>query len=119
MSKTQKTILIYGLSPAYLLQLNLLAEPAGFTVRAVSDSQTACHVGQLLAGTAVPASPMHLLGKFAVLDGFGGQEQLAVMMINQVVPGVVKAVHTAHNTKWRFCDLCAELSLEHQTMNKR
>ena len=115
-----KTILIYGLSPMQLLQLAALAEPLGITCRAVPDSRAAYKVDELLAGAEIPGMPaMHLLGRFALLDGFHGQESLATALINRVAPGVIKAVHTAHNGKWRFCDLCAEISTEHRTMTAR
>ncbi len=120
MANAEKTILIYGLSPMQLLQLNSLAEPLGIAVRAVPDSKAACKVDELLSDKEpAPVPAMHLMGRFALLDGFNGQEQLATALINKVSPGVIKAVHTVHNGSWRFCDLCAELSSEHRTMTKR
>lgn len=116
----EKTILIYGLSPAQLLQLNALAQPLGIRCKAVPASQAAYKVDDLLSDQELPAMPpVQLLGRFALMAGFNGQEQLATMLINKVSPGVIKAIRTVHNGSWRFCDLCAELSQEHHTMTNR
>lgn len=115
----QKTILIYGLSGMQLLTLSSMAEKAGIVCKAVSDNQTTLTVAQLLSGNELPAKPAHpLIGKFALLSGFDGQEQIGTMLINQVASGVIKAVHTKHNNDWHFSDLCTEIHKEHQTMKK-
>lgn len=116
----EKTILIYGLTPAQLLELHALAQPLGIRCKAVPASQAAYKVDELLSDRELPGLPsVQLLGRFALMAGFNGQEQLATMLINKVSPGVIKAIRTAHNGGWRFCDLCAELSREHQTMTNR
>ncbi len=118
--KFTKTILIYGISPMQLLELNSLAQPLGIRCKAVAPSQAAYQVDELLSEEELPGlAPMQLLGRFAVMAGFDGQEQLAMMLINKVSPGVIKAIRTAHNGSWRFCDLCMELTREHHTMNNR
>ncbi len=112
-----KTILIYGLSGMQLLALSSMAEKAGIACKAVSDSQTSLTVAQLLSGDDFPANPARpLMGQFALLDGFNGQEQLGTMLINQVSSGVIKAVHTKHNSNWSFYDLCSEIHKEHYAM---
>lgn len=120
MKQTEKTILIYGLAPMQILQLNALAQPLGIRVVAVTDSMTACRIDDLLAGKptlGLPAIP--LLGRFALLAGFDGQEGLAIPLINRAAPGVIKAVRTETNGRWRFVDLAAEIGEEHRVMNGR
>ena len=115
-----KIILIYGLAPMQLLQLHSLGQPLGIRVIAVPDSRTAMKVEALLMeeeGKGLPA--LALSGRFALLHGFGGQESMAAALINQVSPGVIKAVHTAHNGDWRFSDLAGELLEEHAQMTRR
>lgn len=117
--KSEKTILIYGLSGMQLLALSSMAQKLDITCRAVSDTQTSLTVAQLLSGNEFPPKPVRrLIGQFALLDGFNGQEQLGTMLINQVSSGVIKAVHTKHNSNWLFCDLCSEIHAEYQTMRK-
>ncbi len=116
----QKTILIYGLSGMQFLQLNAMAEQVGITCRAVSDTQVSYTVAELLSGKELAPKPARrLMGKFALLDGFQGQEQIGTLLINQVSSGVIKAVHTKHNSSWLFSDLCSEIHKEHQTMGKK
>lgn len=114
---SQKIILIYGLTGLELLSLTSMAEKAGITVRPVSDRETGLTVTQLLAGKAAgPAVGVPLLGKYALLHGFDGQEQIGTMLINRAAPGVVKAVHTDTNGSWKFSSLCAAIGDEHRTM---
>lgn len=119
MKHTEKTILVYGLSGIQLLGLTTTAEKAGITCRAVSDTQTELTVAQLLSGEEFPPKPAKpLVGKFALLDGFDGQEHVAAALINQFASGVIKAVHTTHNSSWRFRELCSEIFGEYQMMKK-
>ena len=119
MKQTEKTILIYGLAPREILQLSTLAQPLGIRVRAVTDSMTACRIDELLEGTGGSQPGIPLLGRFALLAGFDGQENLAIPLINQAAPGVIKAVRTDTNGRWRFLDLAAEILEEHRVMNRR
>ncbi len=113
----KKTILVYGLTGMQLLNLNALAGKIGITCKPISDHQTMLTVEQLLSGKDYPPMPEHpLIGKFALLSGFDGQEQLGTLLINQVASGVIKAVHTKHNNNWHFADLCSEIHKEHQIM---
>ena len=113
----QKTILIYGLNPAQKLTLGLLSQQAGIRLKTLTDREIMHPIGALLSGKDLPDMPAFpLTGKYALLDGFQGQEQIGTDLINQVVPGVIKAVRTRHNESWRFCDLCSEIQLEHRTM---
>ncbi len=115
----KKIILVYGLTGMQLLTLNALSAKMGIICKAVSDTQTSLTVAQLLSGDNFPPEPVHpLIGKFALLSGFDGQEQIGTMLVNQVASGVIKAVHTKHNNDWRFYDLCTEIHREHQTMKK-
>lgn len=117
MKQSEKTILVYGLSGMQLLALSSMAEKAGITCKAVSDTQTSLTVAQLLSEQEFPPSPAQpLIGKFALLDGFDGQETLGTALINQVASGVIKAVHTKHNSDWRFSELCSAIHEEYQTM---
>lgn len=116
-NQAKKTILVYGFTGMQLLNLNALAGKLGITCKAVSDNQTSHTVAQLLSGKELPPMPEHpLVGKFALLSGFDGQEQIGTLLINQAASGVIKAVHTKHNNDWRFSDLCSEIHKEHQTM---
>ncbi len=119
MKQAEKTILVYGLSGMQMLALTSMAQQAGIVCKAVSDTQTTLTVAQLLSGKEFPPKPDHpLIGKFALLDGFNGQEQLGTAMINQVASGVIKAVHTKHNSDWRFADLCSEIHKEYHAVKK-
>lgn len=116
----KRVILIYGLSGMQLLNLTALAKKAGVTCKGIDDSHTSYTIARLLSGqdlAPVPSAP--LAGKFALLHGFDGQEQLAAALINQVSGGVIKAIHTPHNDGWSFASLCAELRQEHQTMTAK
>lgn len=116
----EKTILIYGLTPAQLLQLNSMVQPLDIRCKAVPASQAAYKVDELLSDQELPGlPPIQLLGRFALMAGFNGQELLPTALINRVSPGVIKAIRTDHNGDWRFCDLCAELGREHETMTNR
>ncbi len=113
----ERIILIYGLTGMQMLGLSSMAEKIGVKCQAVSDTQTSLTVAQLLDGQQLPPQPPRpLVGKFALLHGFDGQEQIAAMLINQVASGVIKAIHTKHNTDWAFSELCTEIHREHQTM---
>ena len=117
MQSSKKTILIYGLAPMELLALSAMAEHAGVRCKPVSDVQTTLTISQLLSDNDYPpAPPFPLQGKFALLDGFTGNEDEGAALINYVAGGVIKAVHTKHNTNWRFSDLCAEIHAEHTYM---
>ncbi len=117
--KLQKTILIYGLTGMQMLMLDSMAEKLGIVCRPVSDTQTSLTVAQLLSDKEQPQMPpMPLLGKFALLHGFQGNEQIGTALINQAASGVIKAIHTPHNSNWRFSDLCTELQKEHLTMKQ-
>lgn len=110
-------ILIYGLSGMQLLSLTALAKKAGVTCRGIDDGHTTYTIARLLSDqdlTPAPSAPLG--GKFALLHGFDGREQLAAALINQVSGGVIKAIHTPHNDGWSFASLCAELRREHQAM---
>ncbi len=115
--QTDKMILVYGLTGMQMLTLSSMAEKLGITCRAVSDTQTTLTVSQLLSNETLPQMPARpLVGKFALLHGFDGQEQIAAALINQVASGVIKAIHTKHNHNWPFAELCIEIHSEHQTM---
>ncbi len=117
--KSEKTILIYGLSGMQLLILDTITKNEGIVCKPVSDTQTSLTVDQLLSGKDFPPMPSRpLMGKFALLDGFDGQEQIGIALINQVTSGVIKAIHTKHNSSWRFSDLCASIQEEYHTMKK-
>ncbi len=114
---SEKTILIYGLSGMQMLALSSMAEKEGIVCKAVSDTQTTLTVAQLLSETPFPPQPSHaLIGKFALLHGFDGHPQSGTALINQVASGVIKAMHTKHNSSWRFCDLCTEIRKEYDTV---
>lgn len=117
--KSEKTILIYGLSGMQMLALSSMAEKEGILCKVVSDTQTTLTVAQLLSGKEFPPKPAHpLIGKFALLDGFEDHPQMATALINQVASGVIKAIHTKHNSDWRFSDLCCEIQKEYHTMKQ-
>ena len=117
-SEKNKTILIYGLNPTQRLTLSMLCNQAGINCRIITDKETVMPISALLSGKELPKAEAYPVpGKFALLDGFDGQEQMAAGLINQVATGVIKAVHTKHNTDWRFCDLCSAIALEHRTMS--
>lgn len=89
--KSEKTILIYGLSGMQMLALSSMAEKEGILCKVVSDTQTTLTVAQLLSGKEFPPKPAHpLIGKFALLDGFEDHPQMATALINQVASGVIK-----------------------------
>ncbi len=116
---SEKTILIYGLSGMQMLALSSMAEKEGIVCKAVSDTQTTLTVAQLLSENLLPPQPTHpLIGKFALLHGFDGHPQIGTALINQAASGVIKAMHTKHNSNWRFCDLCSEIQKEYQTMKR-
>lgn len=116
--KASKTILIYGLNPGQRLTLSMLCEKAGIRCRILTDWETTLPISALLSDRELPKLGEYPIpGKFALLDGFDGQEHMAAGLINQVAPGVIKAAHTKHNTNWRFCDLCSAILLEHRTMS--
>lgn len=120
MKHTEKTVLVYGLSPVQLLQLHAVFQTLGIRCVAVTDSMTACRVDELLEGThtaGVPGIP--LLGRFALLAGFAGRESEAITALNRVAPGIIKAVRTETNGSWRFLDLCAEIAEENRYMMNR
>ncbi len=112
-SPARRTILIYGLAGMELLKLAKLCKEAGIRCKAVSSAQTTLTVSQLLSENPPQASESFPLnGKYALLDGFGSQIDDAARIINQVSSGVIKAVHTAHNSNWRFADLCFAIRQE-------
>ena len=116
----QKTILIYGITGMELLSLTSMAEKAGIRVLRVTDRDTALTVGQLLSGrTGQGSEALPLMGRFALLSGFQGQEQMATLLINRCAPGVIKAVHTPTNTGWSFSGLCAAIGAEHRSLSGR
>ena len=113
-----KTILIYGLNPEQRLTLSMLCNQAGITCRILTDGETTMPISALLSGKELPKTGAYPIpGKFALLDGFDGQERMAAGLINQVAPGVIKAAHTKTHDRWRFCDLCSAILLEHKTMS--
>lgn len=116
---TEKTILIYGLSGMQLMTLAMAAKKVGIRVKAVSDNQTGLTISQLLSGEELPSpDPIHLSGKYALLDGFNGHIDEAATLINQTASGVVKAVRTKNNSNWRFADLCFSIQQEQDVINK-
>lgn len=115
-----KTILIYGLEPIQKLMLTSQCQKAGVSCRILENEHTTVTIGKLLGQGEMPRGiPFPLPGKFALLDGFAGQEQMGTALINQIAPGVIKAVHTPTNTNWRFCDLCSHIMQEHRMMTER
>ena len=116
----QKTILIYGLSPFQQLALISAAQKEGILCRIVSDTETAYTVDQLLSGKKLaPRPPLPVAGKYALLDGFSGDEETGLALINSVAPGVIKAAHTSHNGSWHFFKLCAAIQEENDYMKKK
>ena len=112
-----KTVLIYGLKGPELLKLLPLCKAAGIRCKAVSDSKTRYTVDELLSDRELSSQdPFPLSGKYALLDGFSGNLGEISSIINQVCPGVIKAVHTEHNGSWRFSDLCFAILQEHNTI---
>ncbi len=118
-TQTKRTILIYGLSQEEYEKLAVLAKEKKIVCKAVSDSETALTVAQLLYGQNTPQGESEAIdGKFAVLDGFGNKEQEGTALINAVDASVLKAVRTPYNGGWKFKDLCKELQKEHAVMHK-
>ena len=118
-SRNDRTILIYGLSGMELLKLIPLCKQAGIRCKAVSSSETTLTISQLLRGEkSENAEPYALNGQYALLDGFAGHLEDATNIINQVSSGVVKAMHTAHNTNWRFADLCFAIQQEQNVIEE-
>ena len=118
MPEMKKTILVYGLSSAEQSKLKQLADKAGIVCKFVLDTQTTYPISKLLYTDNLPAGPFHHIpGKFALMDGFAGEEYLGAAMINKAAAGVIKASHTLHNGSWPFADLCTAILMEHQSMN--
>lgn len=117
--KLQKTILIYGLPGMQMLTLASAAQKLGIRCKAVFDNQTTLTVAQLLSDKEYPpCSPLHLSGRYALFDGFGSDLQEATALVNQISPGVVKAVHTKSNSSWRFADMCFNIQQEQNAIRR-
>lgn len=115
--RKEKTILVYGLSAEELMMLAVSAKRAGIRFKLVSDTQTSLTVSRLLSFEDCPAAdPLPLVGKYALLDGFGADLGEASSIINQAAGGVIKAVRTEHNSGWRFADLCFAIQQEQNTL---
>lgn len=111
--KSERTILIYGLSGKQMLSLAMAAKEAGIRCRAVADTETCLTVSQLLSGEELPpCAPLPLTGKYALLDGFDGNLGEAASLINHASYGVIKAIRTDKNSSWRFADLCYAIQQE-------
>ncbi len=114
-----KSILIYGVTESELEKLEALAAKATIRCIAVADHETTYTIAQLLSGCPLsPKMPHPIPGRFALMDGFAGQEQLGAALINQAAPGVIKAARTLHNGNWPFSDLCEAILAEHRSMQK-
>ena len=116
----KKTLLVYGLTEEELAALTAAGISEGVRCRAVEDTQTVRTVEELLSGKAFPpAEPVHLPGKYALMDGFKGCVGRGVALISGNTKGVIKAMHTKHNSAWRFADLCAAIQEENDAMVER
>ncbi len=114
-----KTILVYGITESELEKLEALAAKASIRCIAVTNQETTYTIAQLLSGCPLaPKMPHPIPGRFALMDGFAGQEQLGAALINQAAPGVIKAARTLHNGSWPFADLCEAILAEHRSMQK-
>lgn len=117
---SKRTILIYGLHPIQQLALVSSAEKEGISCRIVADTETAYTVDQLLSGKQLPPRPaLPVAGRYALLDGFDGDEDVALNLINAAAPGVIKAVHTKHNGSWHFFKLCSAIQEENDYIRKK